>query len=685
MHFHNFINKKSTDMKKFLSMLSFMLLAGTGLAGANVTVVSEADMPSNPIRKIVSSEDILVEENFDAFVDNDRNYEYPVAFNGSFIDPELMHGAEWSGHRVYSGEGTCLLMSGEDPTNPANHARIYTPLGDYSGSITVSFKAKCLYQEVTLPDGEIGVATGSSVRIGLVSASGIEFDVDTYDGSDTYGGYIIGDVRLYEKQGWARVTVTFDNYTAANDAAIMISTESGAELDDIVITTSAEKFIAAPIISSITDITETSFTVNFEPVRKAFSYWTYLYTLEGYDEDGNPFYMPVLSPEEMEMLEEYGLTVEEYLEMLEAYPPYENNVYNMYGLVESYQPCSFTFTGLDPAKDYYYVIRSHYMFTFSGPEMHFTDFIAAPELAEASNISNNGFTAAWSPIVKADSYDVTLYGVDIVEEDNDEYLIFEEDFENVTAFTNATDIYDPTVVNSDSDITADDLTTAPGWEIGKTYYLVEGKFGLDSSLSSITTPAIYVEGSDEVAISLRLESMQGDFRVRIGFAGALYEVPCTDGYMDEYVILPTNGAKESKITLSNPDGIPLFIDYIAVTQDLKKGDKVFSFMGTSNVTDATTCDFSNLDSSLFGYYGYSVKAVRGEGKAAIYSEENDRMIVDLANGKSFTGLTAIEAVAPGEVYEVARYSIDGSLLQNPCKGINIVRYSDGSTKKVFVR
>lgn len=666
--------------------MSFLLLAGTGVAGANVTVIPEADMPQNPVRKIVASEDILAEENFDALVDNDRNYEYPIAFNGSFIDPELMHGAEWSGHRVYSGEGTCLLMSGDDPTNPSNHARIYSPMGDYSGSITVSFKAKCLYQEVTLPDGSTGVATGSTVNIGLVSASGTKFVVDPYDDTYTYDGAIIGDVRLYEKQGWARVTVTFDNYTAANDAAIMIGTSSAVEIDDVSITTSAEKFIAAPIISSITDITETSFTVNFEPVRKAFSYWTYLYTMEGYDEDGNPIYMPVLSPEEMAMLEEYGLTVKEYLEMIEAYPPYENNVYNMYGIVESYDPCSFTFTDLDPAKDYYYVIRSHYMFSFSGPEMHYTNFIAAPELAEATNISNNGFTAVWNPIVKADSYDVTLYGVDIVEEDNDEYIIFEEDFENVTAFTNSTDIYDPTIVKGDSDITADDLTSTPGWEIGRSYYLVEGKFGLDSSLSSISTPPVCVEGSNEVAISLRLESTQGDFRVRIGFAGGLYEISCTDGYMDEYVILPTNGVKESKLTLSNPDGIPLFIDYIAMTQDLKKGDKIFTFMGTSNVADATTYDFSNLDGGLFGYYGYSVKAVRGEGKAAIYSEANDRMIVDLVSGNSFTGVTSINGVADNnEVYEVARYSVDGKLLQQPCKGINIVRYSDGSTKKTIVR
>ena len=38
-----------------------------------------------------------------------------------------------------------------------------------------------------------------------------------------------------------------------------------------------------------------------------------------------------------------------------------------------------------------------------------------------------------------------------------------------------------------------------------------------------------------------------------------------------------------------------------------------------------------------------------------------------------------------ETKEVSRYSMDGQLLSAPTKGVNIVKYSDGSVKKVTVK
>ena len=38
-----------------------------------------------------------------------------------------------------------------------------------------------------------------------------------------------------------------------------------------------------------------------------------------------------------------------------------------------------------------------------------------------------------------------------------------------------------------------------------------------------------------------------------------------------------------------------------------------------------------------------------------------------------------------DVEEVARYSVNGQRLSAPTKGLNIVKYSDGSVKKVTVR
>ena len=57
--------------------------------------------------------------------------------------------------------------------------------------------------------------------------------------------------------------------------------------------------------------------------------------------------------------------------------------------------------------------------------------------------------------------------------------------------------------------------------------------------------------------------------------------------------------------------------------------------------------------------------------------------------KVTTGIPAgIEEVETGddtdaEAVEVARYDINGRLLSAPTKGINIVKYSDGTVKKII--
>lgn len=47
--------------------------------------------------------------------------------------------------------------------------------------------------------------------------------------------------------------------------------------------------------------------------------------------------------------------------------------------------------------------------------------------------------------------------------------------------------------------------------------------------------------------------------------------------------------------------------------------------------------------------------------------------------------TSVMGVDTEEVVETARYAVDGCMISAPQKGINIVKYSDGSTKKVIVR
>lgn len=127
-------------------------------------------------------------------------------------------------------------------------------------------------------------------------------------------------------------------------------------------------------------------------------------------------------------------------------------------------PCELTFYGLDPAKEYYFAICSHFLYSFSPRTLIHANVIAVPEIKEAADIKKDGFTAVWSPVTKADNYEVTLYGVNQVQEDTDSFIIFEEDFDNVSAFTDATDINNPTILTEDR---ASHSTTSPRHPAGR--------------------------------------------------------------------------------------------------------------------------------------------------------------------------------------------------------------------------
>ena len=47
-----------------------------------------------------------------------------------------------------------------------------------------------------------------------------------------------------------------------------------------------------------------------------------------------------------------------------------------------------------------------------------------------------------------------------------------------------------------------------------------------------------------------------------------------------------------------------------------------------------------------------------------------------------TGVSATETVEP---LETTRYAIDGTIVKGKKKGVNIIKYNDGTTKKVIVR
>ncbi len=88
-----------------------------------------------------------------------------------------------------------------------------------------------------------------------------------------------------------------------------------------------------------------------------------------------------------------------------------------------------------------------------------------------------------------------------------------------------------------------------------------------------------------------------------------------------------------------------------------------------------TATFEDLEpSTIYSYRAYVTTAV-----GTTYGETMT-FTTDVP-----TGIEATTLSEDTEVYEIARYTMDGKKVSQPVRGINIIRYSDGTTRKVLVK
>lgn len=690
-----------------------MTVASNASAAVNVTVTPISE-EAYQMRKAVSvsTADVIVQEDFEAFSQGtpenpDWDHKLCSHYESELIRPSMTHGAQWKGHNVYMAGGCAALRN----FDPQDVAYINTPAMDYSGTVTVSFLVKALPTTWEQEDenGEMQTWYFSSSTV-MARICTDDYNEKFDFGSDTKleDGTNFFMLPFYPEHGWCEVKIEFDNYSSYNDAFFQIASAGHLLVDDVRVTQSVNKFIGAPMFQGFTAATEDSFTVSFTPVRRASSYYMYLYELTGYDDEGNPEYKTVIpienffSEEDKAAIEGMGMTLVEYLEYMAeqmgityddllASMIYDKPYNNLGNVREDGSPLyTFTYTGLDPEKQYYFDIRSHYYKTFSPENIRPVNVIGSPENLAATDVSEDGFVANWKGIYKAEGYTVDLYGVNECQEDEDNFVIFQEDFDATEHLTDATDINNPEATGPASDIVFDDLTSTPGWEFGNDDYilLVKGKAGLgvdDYGCYRLTSPAMFVGNADKAIISLCVESPISDYEIRIRFAGQVYNMPVEGNKIEGEIELPTFGLQETDFAISGPDEAPIFIDYITVMQPLKKGDLTYIWLGREE-TDVTTTSFAfdGLDPEEFDMYAFCAGAWMGSGRNKLSSLDGGRMLVDLKSGES-KPVDVDEIEIAGNVEEVERYTLDGRKVSAPVPGVNIVRYSDGSVRKVMVK
>lgn len=645
-------------------------------AESSIKILGETHTPS-PQRTEGVASDILAEEDFAKFPGESIEAPFTIVpmYDKATIPSEYTNMEGWWGTGIDGAGGMCYLRN----TNPQTYASLRTPLGDWSGRITVTLRVRCFQH----PSEEGYRPTCNDFQI-TPHAFGNNI-ADT----DLENGFL--DYRLYEKDGWAEITATFDNYSSDAEGYIAFSSDTDLLIDDLKITTTPD-FMAPPTMLQLTDVSDTGFTINWMPVRKSTNYYIHLFTLEGYDRKGNPIFERACPGQTQEEIDEYkreyytnddGTVMDSWL----------TDPYCCY--VDIINDTSYTFRDLDPNKEYYYCVLSHYWHTFSSMDRKYHAMYAtAPELLPATGIDkeNGKYTARWSPVERAEGYQVSSYGVYHLDDDMYDFPLLEEDFSGFDALTDATGI-------GDMDIPANDVnqkellnsaTELPGWECERLGY-AQGKAGISSGWGgSITTPPLYVADVDYITLTLGVEGELEDQAINIYFGGVRYSVGiqgAVGNTVTGEVAIPTNGYIESPLMFTSGDAQSLFLlDYLRVGVDLPSDSYVYVLRDKVNLYDSlsdsyefTGCDFEDYDD-----YAFQVNATRmfvdpllnSQTQTCMSAYNGRQHVLDAAADLVLTPVDNADPEAPA-VY----YNLQGKRVDNPQGGV-FIKVQGGKAIKV---
>lgn len=213
-----------------------------------------------------SEEKILVSEDFSKFTAGSEDApdlenvlcNYYGGDLTPYIDNSLTKTPGWSGTQVYSAGGVAAIFSGD--INIA--ACLNTPLGDYSGDLKITLKAKPVSKQA-----EICV---------IILKDGIASPINA-DADQSYNSF-----NLTEKTdgNWQLITVETTNRSADSDGFIQFVAYGDILVDDITVSVNDSGFLAAPNIKKPTNFTVDGFIANWEPVRDADDYRFFLYKKE---------------------------------------------------------------------------------------------------------------------------------------------------------------------------------------------------------------------------------------------------------------------------------------------------------------------------------------------------------------------------------------------------------------------
>ncbi len=312
---------------------------------------------------------------------------------------------------------------------------------------------------------------------------------------------------------------------------------------------------------------------------------------------------------------------------------------------------SYVFSGLDAYSDYYYQVsaRNPELGLDSGAPTGCTYAfgVSTPVALPASDVdkSDGSYTANWEATPKAQEYMVNTYLAYTAPEDTPQYPVLTETFEKANL---GFSIDDPYAFYNFEFINLDPFCDNPGWvgyltgvadfAVGGVGYPFYGYGG------EIQTPWLSLGNNDgKFSVVVSACGVYGDYLCVVNSNGEGYSCPLMDDYQ-EFELEFTTGTDNDFLAFYTQYKENFFLNYVEVSQDLKKGDKVL-YQRDSYNTSATSCRIESPESLETNYSAaYTVNGVHVGPFDTAYSDFSDVVYVDF-NTVAVEGVETSRAVS----------------------------------------
>ena len=291
----------------------------------------------------------------------------------------------------------------------------------------------------------------------------------------------------------------------------------------------------------------------------------------------------------------------------------------------------YNLTDLDMSEDYYYYVKARNSEYTSQKSNIVNCFgLCAPIVFDATDVSDDAYTANWEQHPKADRYLVYNYYVHTAWNDETNHVVMHEDFSKVT---NSATPDDPYFLENHGYCNLDEYTTAPDWWAYCTI-LANGMLGAGDdglTIGMLHTQEMCLNNAATFKVKVTMYGEEGLVVVFDASNDTQYAQFDHTG-LQTFSLEFTTGLESGRerLRIHTISGSNFLIDEILVTQDLTAGDQVFHLLDWRRPEGETeSVTFNGLKPYYHTDYAYDIVAVHNAFGVDYKSEHSEMVFVEV--------------------------------------------------------